>query len=93
VWIAAAAVVIKFWVAAFSWRNIKGEYVRRYLPIWIGCTACGIALAMLIGDLLGSALPADSYRVRNLLILLSLQFTPIARLGLAPAFLDKNRHR
>jgi len=93
VWIAAAAVAAKFWLAAFSWRRIKTQYVRRYLPVWLACTMCLIALAFLLGDLFSSILSTDAYRLRNLMILMALQITPLARLGLAPAFLDKNRHR
>jgi hypothetical protein len=93
VWIAAAGVVIKFWLAAFSWRRIEPDYVRRYLPVWLGGAVCLTVLAFLLGDLLSLFLPEDTYRLRNLLILIGLQIVPVARLGLAPAFLDKNRHR
>ena len=93
VWIAAAAVVIKFWLAAFSWRKINAKYLRQYLPVWLGGSACLIALSFLLGGLLGDFVPADTYRLRSLLILIALQIIPLARIGLAPSFLDKNRHR
>jgi len=93
VWVAAAGVVIKFWLAAFSWRRIEPQYVRRYLPIWLSGAVCLTVLAFMLGDLLSLFLPEDTYRLRNLLILIGLQIVPVARLGLAPAFLDKNRHR
>lgn len=93
VWVAAAAVVVKFWLAAFSWQKIHVKYLRQYLPVWLGGNACLIALSFLLGDLLGDFVPADTYRLRSLLILIALQIIPLARIGLAPSFLDKNRHR
>jgi hypothetical protein len=93
VWIAAAGLVVKLWLAAFSWRAVPHKYLRQYLPLWLLGSACLIALAFLIGDLLALVLPEDTYRVRNLLTLIGLQSIPLARLGLAPSFLAKNRHR
>jgi len=93
VWIAAAGLVIKLWLAAFSWRAVPLKYLRQYLPLWLVGSACLIALAFLTGDVLALVLPEDTYRVRNLLTLIGLQIIPLARLGLAPSFLDKNRHR
>ena len=54
--------------------------------------ACLVALAFLLAGLLNALLPADSYRLRNLLIFIALQVIPLARVGLAPAFLAKSRH-
>jgi hypothetical protein len=48
VWVAAAAVVIKFWLAAFSWQKIHVKYLRQYLPVWLGGNACLIALSFLL---------------------------------------------
>jgi hypothetical protein len=92
VWIAAGAFVMKMWAAVFSWRTISGKYIRKYLTFWFLCGSCLVALAFLLGDLLSNFLPADSYRVRNLLIFIALQVIPLARVGLAPAFLAKSRH-
>ena len=80
-------------LAAFSWRKVKVKYLRQYLPVWLGGNACLIALSFLLGSLLGDFVPADTYRLRSLLILIALQIIPLARIGLAPSFLDKNRHR
>jgi hypothetical protein len=93
VWLAAAALVIKLWLAAFSWRAIPVKYLRQYLPLWLVGSACLTALAFLTGDVLALVLPEDTHRVQNLLTLIGLQIIPLARLGLAPSFLDKNRHR
>jgi ABC-type Na+ transport system ATPase subunit NatA len=93
VWTAAGAGLVKFWLAAFSWRKIKAPNVLRYLVLWLGGTACCVGLAFLLADLLGSVLATDTYRLRNLLILIAMQIVPLGRLGLAPVLLDKNRHR
>ena len=93
-WIAALAVITKFWVAAFSWRNIAPQRIRQYLVIWLGSTLCLIALAMLVwAGYLRYFLPSDIYRLRSLLILVALLVIPFARVGLAPSALARNRHR
>jgi hypothetical protein len=93
VWLAAAAVIVKLWGAVFSWRRVPMQHVRRYLPIWLGGTACLVAFAILVWDALGSLLPSDTYQLRNLLIFIATLIIPLARIGLAPAFLNRNRHR
>jgi hypothetical protein len=93
VWTTAAAVVAKFWLAAFSWGKGAPRTVRRYLPVWLACTLWLAALAFLLADALGSIVPVDAYRLRTLLILISMQVMPLGRLGLAPGFLERNRHR
>jgi hypothetical protein len=102
VWLAAACVIAKFWLAAFSWRNIRRDRVQKYLLAWFCGTICLIALALLLwaGGLLVMALmeffdflPLDPLRLRGLLILVALLVIPFARIGLAPASLAKNRHR
>jgi hypothetical protein len=92
-WVAAAAVITKFWVAAFSWRGVPAQHVRRYLWIWAGGTICLLVIAVFLWGVLGSMLPSDSYRLRNALILLAMLILPLARIGLAPTFLARNRHR
>jgi hypothetical protein len=101
-WIAALAVIAKFWLAAFSWRSIAPARVRAYLLLWAGATLSLIALANLLWahGLLSlqlmavtGFLPVDVYRLRNLLVLLALLVIPFARLGYAPSALAKNRHR
>src|SRR5207245_598957 len=100
-WVLACAVMAKFWMATFSWRRIASARVRKYMLIWSGGTFVLIALALLIwarGTLvllliqLGF-LPMDVYRVKYLLILIALLTIPVARLGLAPLSLARNRHR
>ncbi len=100
-WLAAVAVIVKFWLAAYHWRNIARARVRAYLLFWIGATLLLVAFAILVwehGTLslqlmeVMDILPLDVYRLRNLLLLLALLVIPFARIGYAPTALAKNRH-
>jgi len=101
-WIATLAVIAKFWLAAFSWRSIGKPRVRAYLLLWTSATLLLAVLAILIWahgsldlELMGlmDFLPLDVYRLRNLLILVTLLIIPFGRIGFAPSVLAKNRHR
>jgi len=52
-----------------------------------------LALAILLGDKARVFAPSDGDRVKILLALAAVQLIPLARIGLVPVFLDKNRHR
>lgn len=100
-WVAAGAVVAKFWMAARFWRDISPPRMRRFLLLWLGGTVGLMALALLLwaGGALSLALmaclglpPLDVYRLRALLLLIALLIVPFARLGLAPSSLAGNRH-
>jgi len=93
VWIATIALVAKVWIAAFSWRKVRAQCVRAYLLVWAGGTVVVIALAILLRDMFLVLLPSDTYRLRNLLVLIAVQVIPLARICLAPTFLARNRHR
>lgn len=101
-WVAALAVVVKFWLAAYNWRHIARARAHTYLLLWTGATLLVVILAILLWmhgvlDLLlmqvMDFLPLDVYRLRNLLVLLALLVVPFARIGCAPRALAKNRHR
>jgi len=92
-WLAAVAVLAKLWLAAYSWRGIPARHVREYLAIWLGGTACLVVYAILLSGVLESLLPSDTYRLRNLVMFVALLIIPLGRIGLAPKFLDRNRHR
>jgi hypothetical protein len=92
-WSAAALVIAKYWLAAYAWRNVPTPYLRAYLPIWIAGTASCLALAIMICGMLRIYLPVDGERLRSVVILLALLAMPLARVGLAPASLARNRHR
>jgi hypothetical protein len=61
--------------------------------LWLGGAVCLIALAILLWSGIRHVLPADASRLGNVLILAALLVIPFARLGLAPSFLERNRHR
>jgi hypothetical protein len=97
----AAAIVAKFWLAAFSWRRISWRRTWQYLLLWAGATLLLITLAKLLwanGCLTLSLmsvldfLPLDPYRLECFLILAGLLTVPFARLGFAPSSLAANRH-
>ncbi len=101
-WTAAAAVMTNFWLAARTWRRITPRRVRTYVISWVAATLCVVLLVVLLWahGLFSLQLmaimdipPLDTYRLRNLLILMALLIIPFARLGPAPAALAKNRHR
>ena len=92
-WVAAFGVIVKFWLAAFSWRRISSQRVRKYLLVWLGSTLCLVALAALLWAGARLYLPlVDADRLKSLLILIALLAIPFARLGLAPSSLARNRH-
>ncbi len=93
VWIAALAVIAKFWTAAFCWSKMAPHHVRQYLLVWFGSTLCLTTLSVLLWAGLRYVLPSDIYRLRSLLVLVSLLIIPLARVGLAPSSLARNRHR
>jgi hypothetical protein len=86
-WVLALMVVAKVWFSAFSWKQISPSHTRKYLVIWSAATIGFITLALF------SRLPADPYRVEHFGILAAFLIFPLARLGLAPGSLAKNRHR
>jgi hypothetical protein len=83
------AVLLKFAVAIRSAREIS----RQYLIVWFAATALLVVLALLLARGLGVALPSFSTQIRNVLVLVALVFVPLARMGLASSFFEKNRHR
>lgn len=93
VWCAAIAVVAKYWLAARAWRRTAPPLVRRYLAVWLVGTASFVALAMVFWRIVRIYVALDSYRLQGLLVLLALLVMPLARVGLAPSLLERNRHR
>ena len=92
-WIAAAAVIAKYWIAAYAWRGVSPHYSRVYLLIWLAGTASFLGLGAVVWGIARIYLPLDVDRLRSLVILLALLAVPIARVGLAPSSLARNRHR
>lgn len=86
-WILALAVIAKLWTASIFWNKITPARVRQYLLIWSGATLCLLALAIIASPLM------DVFRLEHLFVLAAFLVFPLARLGLAPTALAKNRHR
>ncbi|EEF58223.1 hypothetical protein [Pedosphaera parvula] len=85
-WLLVFMVVGKLWFAVFSWNKVSPGHTRQYLFIWFGATLCFLTLAIL-------ARPSfDVHRLAHLFLLAAFLVFPLARLGLAPGALAKNRH-
>jgi hypothetical protein len=84
-WGLASAVILKLWLAAFSWNRISRARTWKYLAVWLPGTGCFLALGWL-------ACP-NIFWLKHLVILAALLPMPLARLGLAHRSLENNRHR
>ncbi len=93
VWIMAIAVIVKYWLAAHSWRRVSARYTRQYLLLWGAGTMCMALLAVLLWRVVRIYMALDIYRLQSLMVLLSLLAVPLARVGLAASSLGRNRHR
>ena len=92
-WIAAAALIAKHWMAVYAWRGVTPRYLRAYLLVWLAGTTALLTLGMVAWGILRIYLPLDGDRLRSLVIFLALMALPLARVGLAPSGLARNRHR
>jgi hypothetical protein len=81
--------LVKVAVASLSARKIG----QQYLMVWLVVTVLLVTLALLLSKGIGVALPSYSSQIRNVLVLIALVFMPLARMGLASSFFEKNRHR
>jgi hypothetical protein len=93
IWVGAVAVVAKYWIAAYAWRDVPSRYVRVYLLIWLAGTGTFLALGIVVWGIVRIYVPLDVDRLRSLVVLLALLSVPFARVGLAPLSLTRNRHR
>jgi hypothetical protein len=91
--IGAFAILAKFCLSWLAWRKIEMRSVRRYLFFWVGGTVCLTGFAILLWIGFRNLLPGDPSLWRIVLVLAAILFIPLARPGLAPLFLDRNRHR
>jgi hypothetical protein len=92
-WIAAVAVIVKHCTAAYAWRGVARRYLRVYLLIWLAGTASVLLLGLVLWGIVRIYLPVDVDRLRSVVILVGLLTIPLARVGLAPSALTRNRHR
>jgi hypothetical protein len=84
-WGLLAAVVLKLWVAALAWRHNSTAHSLHYAMLWFFATACMVAAAIIFCPRV--------FWLRELFILAALYVMPLARLGLTPLCLSRNRHR
>ena len=87
-WIGCAlgvGVLVKLLAAARCWKDITPARAGTYSLIWLVGMLCLAALAWLICR--------DVAGLRYLLVLTALLALPLARIGLSPIALAKNRHR
>jgi hypothetical protein len=93
VWLLSIVVVAKCWLAAYSWGRVSARHQRQYLLVWGGATTCLLALTMLLWDVVRIYVALDIYLFQGLMIFVALLAVPLARVGLAPSCLARNRHR
>ena len=93
IWIAALAVIAKGSLAAYAWVTIASRHFRRYVVAWLASTACLVTLGLFVWKTIPLSGASDVSQYQTLTLLLALLAVPIARVGLAPAMLSRNRHR
>jgi hypothetical protein len=93
VWIMAALVSAKGWLAAYSWRMASPRHVREYLLAWSAATMGLLVLAIVLWQVVRIYVALDVYRFQAVVILLALLAVPLVRVGLAPSRVARNRHR
>jgi hypothetical protein len=89
----AVAVVAKLALATISWRTQPVTFRRQYLPAWFVGTIVVVACSIMLSNALEPFVRFDGHRLQSFLILISLLAVPLARLGVAPSSLERNRHR
>lgn len=93
IWIIVAAVIAKCVIAVYAWRGMSQRYQRMYLLVWFAGTASLVALGVVVWGMLRMYPPFDVDGLRSAVILLAVLAVPLARVGLAPSSLARNRHR
>ena len=86
-WILCALVILKYWTAVFSWKQITPRRTWQYLLVWSCATLCLLSLAIMARP------PFDMARQFYVYLLVALWLVPMARFGIAPRCLALNRHR
>jgi hypothetical protein len=84
-WAFVAAAVLKLLLATRSWKHISPRRVLKYVTFWWLATLCFVLLVL--------AIDPPFAALKHVMILAAFLPVPLARLGLAPSALAKNRHR
>jgi hypothetical protein len=93
VWLMSIAVVVKCWLAAYSWRRVSPRHLWQYVLLWGAATTSVLTLTMLLWGVVRIYVALDIYRFQSFMILVALLTVPLGRVGLAPSCLARNRHR
>ena len=93
VWLLSIAVVAKCGLAAYSWRRVSARHLRQYSLWWATATTCVLALTMVLWGVVRIYVALDMHSFQALMILVAVLAVPLARVGLAPSRLARNRHR
>lgn len=86
-WALVSVVVVKAWLAALVWGSMTPRRTGQYLLVGMVVT-----LALVILGILSPSFLTDTYRPEHLVILTAFLVFPLVRPGLAPLFLEGNRH-
>jgi hypothetical protein len=92
-WIAAAALIAKFWMAAYTWRRVPHRYLLAYVSPWLCATVSMLAASLVVWNMVRTYMAVDADRLLSIIVLLTLLAVPLARIGLAPSTFARNRHR
>jgi hypothetical protein len=92
-WFASAAVVAKYWTAAFTWRRVPHRYLRAYAWLWLPATMVLLAASLVVWNMVRIYAALDADRLFGIIVLVVLLAVPLARIGLAPSTFAQNRHR
>jgi len=84
-WTLVAAAALKLALSWFSWDRIAPGRTRKYLALWWIGTICFVVLVVTLNPRFRA--------LRQVFILAAFLLVPLARVGAAPLFLAKNRHR
>jgi hypothetical protein len=92
-WIAAGLVILKGWTAAWTWRRVSARYVRQYIAAWLAAATCLVVLSLLFWNVIRIYVALDVLLFQALMVFVAVLALPLARVGLAPSSLARNRHR
>ena len=84
-WGLLGAVLLKLWLAVFSWKNITPLRKAQYALLWAIATLFVVLPAWLVCP--------EIFWLKHLVLVAALLPVPLARIGLAPRALANNRHQ
>ena len=91
-WVAAVAVIAKYSIAAYAWRGVAPRF-RRPFCVWAAATTSFVALGLVVWGILADV-PGARRRPRpHRRHPPCFARVPLARVGFAPFWLARNRHR